>query len=123
MNDERKAIDQIRAGLAQLELQRPGLAKSGPATFRDRHRCKAHAAFCAAIETLEEQGWSKRRIAQHMEVDPVTLKDWYDAGDKQRAQIPGWVFSALPRAGHAAFMRVMLGWSDPPPMERTGTDG
>lgn len=64
-----------------------------------------------------------RRIAAEMGVDPVTLKDWYEQGDRQRSQLPAWAFAALPRPAHAAVLRAQLGWSEPPPSGRTGTDG
>ena len=115
-------LDVIRAELAKLE-QRPGLAKADRVSFRDRQRCKVHAAFCAGVEALLLEDWSMRRIAQHMEVDPVTLKDWYEQGNKQRSQLPGWAIAALPMLARAAAIRVALSWSDPPPSGRTGTDG
>lgn len=116
----RDPFDLIRAELSKLEA-RPGLAKAS--SSRDRFRSKAHAAFAAGVEYLLLEGWSMRGIAQAMEVDHVTLKDWYEQGDRKRSQLPAWAIAALPRAAHAAVMRVQLGWSDPPPSGRTGTDG
>lgn len=115
-------FDLIRAELAKLEA-RPGLVKASTDP-RSQHRSKAHAAFCAGVDELLADGWSMRRIAQAMDVDHVTLKDWYEQGDHKRSQLPGWAFAALPRAARAAVMRVQLSWSDPPPpSRRTGTDG
>ena len=123
MNDDRDPLAAIRAELLRIELQgRPGIAKASMSS-RDRWRSKVHAAFCAGVESLLLSGWSMRRIAQHMEVDPVTLKDLFEQGDRKRNQLPAWAIAALPRAAHAAVMRAMLGWSDPPSSERTGTDG
>ncbi len=116
-------LDVIRAQLAKLE-ERPGLAKSDRDSFRDRQRSKAHAAFAAGVDHLLADGWSMRRIAADMGVDPVTLKDWYEQGDRQRSQIPAWALPALPRAALAAVLRVELAWSEPPPSgSKTGTDG
>lgn len=117
----RELIDQIRAELAKAEA-RPGLAKGGKSA-RDRHRCRVHAAFCEAIDALELDGWSRRQIAQHMEVDPVTLKDWYEAGNTQRSQLPAWIKSALPLQARVVMTRHELSWSETPPPSRTGTDG
>lgn len=118
----RESLELIRAELAKLE--RPGLAKGEGRSFRDHQRCKAHAAFCAGVETLLVDGWSMRRIAQHMQVDPVTLKDWYEQGDRQRSQLPAWALAALPAGARAAVMRAELGWSDPPSSSgKTGTSG
>lgn len=116
-------FDQIRAQLARLERERPGLVKADATSFRDHQRCKAHAAFCAGLESLLLNGWSMRRVAAHMGVDPVTLKDWHEQGHRQRSQLPAWAFAALPREAHAAVMRAQLAWSEPPPSERTGTNG
>lgn len=119
----RESLERIRAELAKLEG--PGLSKGAGRSFRDHQRCKAHAAFCAGVDQLLLEGWSMRRLAQHMQVDPVTLKDWYEQGDRQRSQLPAWALAALPASARAAVLRVELGWSDPPPSssERTGTDG
>ncbi len=121
MKRDEQDLAEIRAALARIE-SRPALAKADPDAFRSRQRSKAHAAFAAGIETLVSGGWSMRRIAQHMGVDPVTLKDWYEQGDRQRSQLPAWALAALPGDARAAVMRVELGWSDSPP-DRTGTNG
>lgn len=118
MKDE---LEAIRAQLARIESG-PGVAKASN-DLRSKLRAKAHAAFCAGVEHLLINGWSMRRIAQHMEVDPVTLKDWFEQGDRQRNQLPAWALAALPGAARAAVIRIELGWSDPPPSGRTGTDG
>lgn len=118
----RELIDQIRAELAKAEA-RPGIAKA-ERSFRDRHRCRAHAAFRAGVDELESEGWSRRRIAQAIEVDPVTLKDWYEQGDRKRSQIPAWALDAiesLSPGACAAVMRAKLAYL--PPSGRTGTDG
>lgn len=112
----------IRAELDKLAA-RPGLAKASSTSARDRYRSKVWSAFRAGVDSLTVEGWSMRRIAEAMEVDHVTLKDWYEQGDRKRSQLPAWALAALPRAAHAAVMRVMLGWSDSPPSGRTGTDG
>jgi hypothetical protein len=114
-------LEQLRA-LVERMAPRP-VAKARDASGRARHRSNVHAAFCAAIDELELSGWSRRQIAAHMEVDPVTLKDWYEAGDTQRSQLPYWVKSALPLQGRVAMTRQELGWSEPPPAGRTGTGG
>jgi hypothetical protein len=116
----REELDAIRAQLARIESG-PGIAKAS-GDLRSKFRTKAHEAFCAGVEHLLLNDWSMRRIAQHMEVDPVTLKDWYEQGDRQRSQLPAWALAALPSAARAAVLRVELGWSDPSP-DRTGTDG
>jgi hypothetical protein len=113
-------LSAIRAHLDELEQQRPPLAKARD--LRDASREKIHCAFRASVDALTQEGWSKRAIARHLEVDPVTLIDWYQSGDTKRSQIPGWVLAALPTEARAAWMRVMLGWSEPPP-SRTGTNG
>lgn len=108
----RRHLDEIERG--------PTVAKARD--LRDVSREKIHCAFRAAVDALIAADWSMRAVARHLEVDPVTLLDWYQSGDTKRSQIPGWVFAAIPAEARAAWMRVMLGWSDPPP-GRTGTDG
>lgn len=117
----RELIDQIRAELAKAEA-RPGLHKASP-DRRSKHRANAHAAFAAAVDSLLLVGWSKRRIADHLDVHVSTMIAWYEHGHSKRDQIPAWAFAALPREAQAAAMRVQLGWSEVPPPERTGTDG
>lgn len=116
------ALDVIRAELARRETG-PGLAKGGGAeAFRSLQRSKAHAAFCAGLESLLLAGWSRRRVAEHMDVHVTTLISWHERGETKRDQLPAWALAALPGEAQAAVMRVMLGWADSP-TERTGTDG
>jgi hypothetical protein len=116
----RDPLDVIRAELAKLEA-RPGLAKAS-VDPRAAHRSKVHAAFCAGVDFLLLEGWSRRAIAEHMDAHVTTLIGWYEHGDSKRDQLPAWALAALPAAARPAVMRVMLGWSDTPPA-RTGTDG
>jgi len=118
----RDPFEAIRAELAKLEA-RPGLAKAESAkeSFRSRQRSKAWAVFCAGVDALLQARWSMRRIAQAMEVDPVTLKDWYEQGDRQRSQLPAWAFAALPREAQPAMMRAQLEWAEEEIPGRTGT--
>jgi hypothetical protein len=115
------SLDAIRRHLDDLEAERPSIVNARD-RFRDASRSKAHCAFRASVDALIERGWSKRAIARRLDVDVVSLIDWYERGDRKRSQIPGWVLAALPSEARAAWMRVALGWSDVPPPS-TGTDG
>ena len=114
-------IAAIRAQLVALENRARPLAKT---TSRDEDRRKVHAAFVAVTDWLELQGWSRARIAHVLGVDPVTLKDWIETGDRQRNQLPGWLFAAmgrLPAEAFDLFLREAFGWRAA--AERSGTDG
>jgi hypothetical protein len=111
---------QLAAELSTMLAAGPGLAK-GPSR-REVALSKSHAAFREAVDELTRRGWSRAKIADYVGVHPVTLKDWYDAGDTKRCQIPSWIWAALPPESRTALTRAMLQWSDPPPASRTGTD-
>jgi hypothetical protein len=114
-------FDAIRAELAKLEA-RPGIAKAC-GDRRSQLRSKAHAVFCAGIEHLLLNGWSMRKIADHLDVHPVTLKDWYEQGDRQRSQLPAWASDGLPDEAQPAMIRARLDNVERNGAGRTGTDG
>ncbi len=118
---QRDLIDQIRAELAKAEA-RPGLAKAS-VDRRSKLRANALAVFCAGMNHLLGNGWSMRRIADHLDVHPVTLKDWFEQGDRQRSQLPAWVSDGLPAEAQPAMIRARLGFVESVAGGRTGTDG
>jgi hypothetical protein len=80
---------------------------------RDGFRSKVHALVVDVVALLETMGYSRNRIATIFDVHPVTLKDYIEAGDKQRCQIPGWLFAAfakLPSEAWELVQREMLSW-------------
>lgn len=79
----------------EQEQARPKFLRS--VSPRDCDRVAMHKVFQAVIESLETHGWSRNRIAEMLRVNPTTLMDWIDSGDKTRNQLPGWVFAAFTR--------------------------
>jgi hypothetical protein len=114
--DVRRHLDEL-----ERELQARPLAKTN-ADPRAEARCTVHAAFVAAIDHLEELGWSRGRIARYIGVELTTLSGWYDDGDKRRSQLPFWVLRRLPVEARAIVMRAILDWSEPPPSAGAGAD-
>jgi hypothetical protein len=109
----------IRRHLDELEA-RP--LKKTIVDSRSEARCSVHAAFVSAIDYLEEEGWSRGRIARYIGVELTTLSGWYEDGDKRRSQLPFWVLRRLPTEARAIVMRAILEWSEPPPAEGAGAD-
>jgi len=95
---------------AQLEREQSRPKYLSSVSPRDCDRGTVHEVFRAVIEDLETHGWSRNRIAETLRVDPTTLMDWIDSGDKKRNQLSGWVFAAFTRLpDHAwdVFMREL----------------
>lgn len=117
----RELIEQIRAELAKAEA-RPGVAKA--CDRRSKLRANALAVFQAGVRHLINNcGWSMRKIADHLEVHPVTLKDWFEQGDSQRSQLPAWASDGLPADAQPAMIRARLDIVESGAWGRTGTDG
>ena len=109
-----RAIELIRQASAELEANENSSAKYLRAlTPRDGWRSNVHALVEDVVELLEDMGYSRNRIAALFDVHPVTLKDFIESGDKQRNQIPGWLFAAFARLPSEAWelvQREMLAW-------------
>ncbi len=105
------AIDLLRQAAAAFEAEQRKPAKYLTAvSFRDSDRGQVHEVFRAVIENLETHGWSRNRISELLRVNPTTLMDWIESGDKPRNQLPGWIFAAFTRLpDHAwdVFMREL----------------
>lgn len=100
--------------LAAEQASRPKYLRA-VSSDRDDDRCNSHAAFLAVVEFLETHGWSRNRISETLRVDPTTLKDWIETGDKKRNQLPGWIFSAmsrLPAEAWEVLTRELGKWRD-----------
>jgi hypothetical protein len=121
-------FDTLRAQIDEMERRQKlaGPRKCASSSFaRDEFRCTIHAGFLAVVDHLTLKGWSRSRIAEALDVHPVTLKDWIDSGFGQRNQLPGWVIAAmttLPPEAWAAFTSRLFSASLAT-TERTGTGG
>lgn len=94
--------------LLEQEQARPKFLRS--VSPRDCDRGQMHEVFRRVIEDLEQHGWSRNRIAEMVRVNPTTLMDWIDSGDKPRNQLPGWIvaaFTRLPDHAWDVFMREL----------------
>lgn len=121
-NEREARLLQLHAELSRLVgKQGPGVAKTK--SRREVALTKALSKFRAGVDSLTRAGWTFSRIADHVGVHPVTLKDWYEQGDIKRSQIPGWVFAAMPVEARDAMLLAERDWSEPPPASRTGTEG
>ena len=101
------AVARQLAELLEREERPKYLSSVAP---RDCDRWTMHKVFRAVIEDIEQHGWSRNRIAETLRVNPTTLMDWIDSGDKPRNQLPGWIFAAFARLpDHAwdVFMREL----------------
>ena len=105
------ALDLLHQAARELEAERAERPKYLQSLSpRDSDRGTMHKVFRAVIEDIETHGWSRNRIAETLRVNPTTLMDWIDSGDKPRNQLPGWIFAAFTRLpDHAwdVFMREL----------------
>ena len=102
------AIEVMERQLAELRRAAEQPAPGVELSSRDVDRLNIHAAFMCAVEALQLSGWSRNKIAGVLDVDPVTLKGWIEAGFRQRDQLPMWLVGAigrLPEVAWTAFWR------------------
>jgi hypothetical protein len=124
LEDEEKRLEALLAAKKRERVAAEELLNAVESCV-DVDRCTIHAAFKSAIVTLDKLGWSRSRTAQHFNVSPTTIHEWFTTGDRQRKQLPAWILPGiwrLPEPALNAFKAEMTEWRFGASF-RTGSDG